>query len=104
MKRAYLILISDNTQRETERLMPAAAAKLYYVDLVDLARYWFAMLGLILGAPFRFFAAVTRNCIATGIGFFKALIRLFVGLIGIVLIGFVCYGILRGMLHLLSHH
>ncbi|PLX76750.1 MAG: hypothetical protein C0607_03550 [Azoarcus sp.] len=103
MKRAHLHLVADNSPREAERLAPAAAAEIDFRALAVRARYWFAMLGLILGAPFRFLAAVGRICFATGLGFFVAIFRLFLGTIGIALIAIVGYGLLRVIFYPFFH-
>lgn len=99
MRRAHLHLVADNSPRQAERIAPAAAANIDFRALAARARYWFAMLGLVLGAPFRFLAAVGRICFATGMGFFVAIFRLVIGTIGVALIAVVGYGLLRVLLH-----
>lgn len=60
MKRAHLHLVEDNTPREAIRVTPTKAAEIDFCALAARARYWFALIGLNLGAPFRFAAALGR--------------------------------------------
>ena len=53
MKRAqHLHLAADNPPREALRVTPAEAAEIDFRALTARARYWLALIGLILGAPF----------------------------------------------------
>lgn len=103
MKRAHLHLVADNSLHEADRLSPAVAAEIDFRALAVRVRYWLAMLGLILGAPFRFVAAVGRICFATGLGFFVAIYRLFLGTIGVALIVVIGYGLIRVLFHPFFH-
>ena len=103
MKRGDLHLVTGNLPRESERLAPAVAAEIDFHALAYRARYWFAMLRFILWAPFRFVTAAARIAVATGRGFFVSIFLLFLGTVGLTLIVFVSYGILRVILNPLFH-
>ena len=108
MKVAHLRLVADNTDRRAERARPeggAAKAKAHadFEALAVRARYWFALALMILGAPFRFVAAVARFAVAAGRAFFDAIFKIAIGTIGLTLIVVVGYGLLRVVLHPLFH-
>lgn len=108
MKVAHLRLVADNTERPADNGRPdpgAAKAKALadFEALAVRARYWFALALMILGAPFRFVAAVARFAVAAGRAFFDAIFKIVIGTIGLALIVIVGYGLLRVVLHPLFH-
>lgn len=94
MKNAHLRLVANNAQNavvESEATEHAFDAKAL------LARLGAALtvLAAIGAAPFRLVAFLGRLFVSTGLGFFATVYRLFLGMVGVALIGTVVYGLVR---------
>ena len=63
------------------------------------ARQAFDFAAMVLLAPFRIVAAVWRFFVRVGQGFFDGLFTAFFGLVGLGIIAFVTFGVLRVALH-----
>ena len=57
------------------------------------------MLGLVLMLPFRLIASIWRIGVATAVGFVHGIIELMLGIFGLVLIFWFCFGMIRVIFH-----
>lgn len=103
MKPNHLRVVTDNAPRVQRAVTPTVAAQIDFQLLLARGRYSLTMIGLILMLPFRFVATVGRIAVATGVGFLQGVVKLALGILGLALIGMVCFGLIRVIFHPLFH-
>lgn len=111
MGRAPLHLVVDNKPGRAPKdsaggswVTPAEAARIDFQKLGAHSLYALAMAKLILLAPLKLIATIWRVSMATGIGFLRGLIRLALGTFGLLLLGWLAFGMLRVIFHPIFHH
>ncbi len=69
---------------------------------IDYAGYWLAMMKMVL-LPFRCVAAIFRFAWKAGLGIVPFMFRLFVGIVGLTVIAFFAYCLIRTIFYPLFH-
>jgi len=102
MKNAHLRLVANNAHNAVS----APDAPEHAVDVKAMLVRLGAALAVLVAigaAPFRLVAFLGRLFVSTGLGFFQTVYRLFLGMVGVALIGVVGYGLVRILLYPAFH-
>lgn len=99
MKQMHLCIITDKDHKTQRAASPIFAAEIDFQRLLAWGSYYFTMLGLVLLLPFHLIASIWRIGVATGVGFVRGIIELMLGIFGLVLIFWFCFGMIRVIFH-----
>lgn len=99
MKQKHLRIIADNDHEPPRAVSPSVAAEMDFQRLLAWGRYSFNMIGLLLMLPIRLVASIWRIGVATGVGFVRAIIELMFCILGLALIGWFGFVMIRVIFH-----
>lgn len=103
MKQNHLRIVQDNTLPTRKGDTPQEAAEFDFQLLLARAKYVFALARLILMFPFRVLGVIGPTTVAVGRGFFSGIVKLFLGVFGLALIGMLAFGLIRVIFYPMFH-